>query len=47
MRPKTRRPMSSKNEPETPFTTRYPAGTMLFEENDPGSRMYVISVLQT
>ncbi len=34
--------MTSKPDAGTTFTQQYPAGTVLFEENDPGSRMYVI-----
>jgi CRP/FNR family transcriptional regulator, cyclic AMP receptor protein len=34
--------MTTKSELGTSFTHNYPAGTMIFEENDPGSRMYVI-----
>lgn len=34
--------MSDKTEQGTAFTHHYPAGAVLFEENDPGSRMYVI-----
>jgi CRP/FNR family transcriptional regulator, cyclic AMP receptor protein len=34
--------MVTKSELGTPFTQTYPAGTMIFEENDPGSRMYVV-----
>ncbi len=34
--------MTERSELSTAFTRVYPAGTVLFEEHDPGSRMYVI-----